>query len=71
MPKGAAAQDSAGGKGMKLSWVEDFPIPVNCRNFFCMNKQRHVTQPAPGRRVGALEQGMGTPPLAGPGKIGH
>ena len=46
---------------MELSWIEDFLELVKCGSFSRAAERRHVTQPAFGRRIRALEEWAGTP----------
>lgn len=46
---------------MKLEWIEDFVALAAERNFSRAATRRNVTQPAFSRRIGALEQWVGTP----------
>lgn len=46
---------------MNLSWLEDFQALAESGNFSRAAEQRHMTQPAFGRRIRALEQWLGTP----------
>lgn len=46
---------------MDLSWLEDFQALLETRNFSRAAERRHVTQPAFSRRIGALEDWIGTP----------
>ena len=44
---------------MDLNWIEDFLALASCGNFSRAAEQRHVTQPAFGRRIRALEDWVG------------
>lgn len=46
---------------MNLSWLEDFQALAESGNFSRAAEQRHMTQPAFGRRIKALEEWLGTP----------
>jgi LysR family transcriptional regulator, hypochlorite-specific transcription factor HypT len=46
---------------MNLTWLEDFQALAESGNFSRAAKQRHMTQPAFGRRIKALEAWLGTP----------
>jgi len=46
---------------MNLSWLEDFQALAESGNFSRAAEQRHMTQPAFGRRIRALEEWLGTP----------
>ena len=46
---------------MELSWIEDFLELVRFGSFSKAAERRHVTQPAFGRRIRALEEWVGTP----------
>lgn len=46
---------------MNLSWLEDFQALAESGNFSRAAEQRHMTQPAFGRRIKALEAWLGTP----------
>ena len=46
---------------MELSWIEDFLELVRYGSFSRAAERRHVTQPAFGRRIRALEDWVGTP----------
>lgn len=46
---------------LNLSWLEDFQALAECGNFSRAAEQRHMTQPAFGRRIKALEEWLGTP----------
>jgi len=46
---------------MNLIWLEDFLALAASGNFSRAAEQRHVTQPAFGRRIRALEDWLGTP----------
>lgn len=46
---------------MNLSWLEDFLALAESGNFSRAAEQRHMTQPAFGRRIRALEEWLGTP----------
>lgn len=47
-------------RGMHLSWLDDFLALSATGNFSRAAEDRHVTQPAFGRRVRALEEWLGT-----------
>ncbi|MDW5444639.1 LysR family transcriptional regulator [Polaromonas sp. SM01] len=46
--------------GMNVSWLEDFLVLATTGNFSRAADERHMTQPAFGRRVRALEEWIGT-----------
>lgn len=46
---------------MQLKWLEDFVLLAQTRNFSRAAELRHVTHPAFGRRIRALEAWAGTP----------
>jgi DNA-binding transcriptional LysR family regulator len=46
--------------GMNFSWLEDFSALATTGNFSRAAEERHMTQPAFGRRVRALEEWIGT-----------
>ena len=46
---------------MQLKWLEDFVALVQERSFTRAAELRHVTHPAFGRRIRALEAWAGTP----------
>lgn len=46
---------------LNLSWLEDFQALAESGNFSRAAEQRHMTQPAFGRRIKALEEWLGTP----------
>ncbi len=46
---------------MELGWIEDFLVLLECGGFSRAADRRHVTQPAFGRRIRALEDWIGTP----------
>jgi LysR family transcriptional regulator, hypochlorite-specific transcription factor HypT len=46
---------------MNLTWLEDFQALAESGNFSRAAKQRHMTQPAFGRRIKAFEAWLGTP----------
>jgi LysR family transcriptional regulator, hypochlorite-specific transcription factor HypT len=46
---------------LNLSWLEDFQALADSGNFSRAAEQRHMTQPAFGRRIKALEAWLGTP----------
>jgi DNA-binding transcriptional LysR family regulator len=46
---------------MNLSWLEDFQALAESGNFSRAAEQRHMTQPAFGRRIRALEEWLRTP----------
>ena len=46
---------------MELSWIEDFLELIRCGSFSRAAERRHVTQPAFGRRIRALEEWVGMP----------
>ncbi len=48
---------------MQLNWLEDFMSLAQTRNFSRAAELRHVTHPAFGRRIRALESWAGTPLL--------
>jgi DNA-binding transcriptional LysR family regulator len=52
---------------MQLKWLEDFTALVKTRNYSRAAQLRHVTHPAFGRRIKALERWVGAP-LVEPGK---
>ncbi len=45
---------------MNISWLEDFLVLASVGNFSRAAEDRHMTQPAFGRRVRALEEWLGT-----------
>ena len=46
---------------MQLKWLEDFVALAQERSFTRAAELRHVTHPAFGRRIRALESWVGTP----------
>lgn len=46
---------------MQLKWLEDFIVLAQERSFTRAAELRHVTHPAFGRRIRALEEWAGTP----------
>ena len=48
---------------MQLKWLEDFVVLAQTRSFSRAAELRHVTHPAFGRRIRALEEWAGTPLL--------
>ena len=46
---------------MQLKWLEDFAVLAQERSFTRAAEIRHVTHPAFGRRIRALEAWAGTP----------
>ena len=45
---------------MQTAWLEDFVALAATRSFSRAAEQRHLTQPAFGRRIRSLEQWAGT-----------
>lgn len=55
---------------MQVKWLEDLVVLAQTRSFTRAAELRHVTHPAFGRRIRALEEWAGTPLVQrGPGPV--